>query len=593
MTFKGRASRVLIGLSVGALLAACTAVAPPAQPEAASGFRAGLDTTVASRQMAAAANPLAAEAGRRILREGGSAVDSAIAMQMMLTLVEPQSSGVGGGAFLMHWNGRVVQAYDGRETAPAAVTENLFTVDGKPMAFYDAVVGGRSVGVPGAVRMLELAHKQHGRLPWSQLFLPAIEQAERGFAVSPRLYALLESEKFLMKDPVAAAYFYGSDGRPKPVGTVLRNPELAATLKAIANGGSASLHEGSAATAIVDKVRTHPTNPGTMTAADLSGYRAKERTPVCSNYKKWRICGMPPPSSGGIAIAQMFGIFSNRNIAAVPPIGVGATQEPQVDAVHLFSEAGRLAFADRGLYVADSDFIAVDVAGLIDPTYLAQRARLIGNRSMGKAAPGVLPGGVALGEDPSPHRSATSHISAVDSFGNVVSMTTSIEDQFGARQMVAGFLLNNELTDFSFVPTENDKPVANRVQPGKRPRSSMAPTLVFDRASGEIVASLGSPGGSLIIGYVAKTLVGVLDWNLDIQQAISLPNFGSRNGPTELEEGRVSGALIDGLKARGHEVRVMPMTSGLQGIVRIRRPDGSLAWAGGADPRREGVALGD
>lgn len=580
------------GFAGAALLAACTAVAPPSQPEAASGFRAGLDTTVATRHMAAAANPLAAEAGRRILRQGGSAVDAAIAMQMMLTLVEPQSSGLGGGAFLMHWNGRTVQAYDGRETAPAAATENLFIVDGKPMAFYDAVVGGRSVGVPGAVRMLELAHRQHGRLPWAQLFVPAIEQAERGFAISPRLYTLLESEKFLMKDPVAAAYFY-ADGRPKPVGTILRNPALATTLKAIASGGSTALHEGAIATEIVDKVQGHPINPGSMTAADLSGYRAKERVPVCSDYKKWRICGMPPPSSGGIAIAQMFGIFTHRNIAVVPPIGVGAAQEPQVDAVHLFSEAGRLAFADRGVYVADSDFVTVDVAGLIDPAYLAQRARLIGQRSMGKAAPGVLPRGVALGEDPSPHRSATSHISAVDSFGNAVSMTTSIEDQFGARQMVAGFLLNNELTDFSFVPIEGGKPVANRVQPGKRPRSSMAPTLVFDRASGELVATLGSPGGSLIIGYVAKTLVGVLDWNLDIQQAISLPNFGSRNGPTELEEGRVTSALIDGLKARGHDVRVMPMTSGLQGIVRVRRADGSLVWAGGADPRREGVALGD
>jgi len=588
----GPASTLFAGLAA-ALLAACTAVAPPAQPEAASGFRAGLDTTVASRHMAAAANPLAAEAGRRILREGGSAVDAAIAMQMMLTLVEPQSSGVGGGAFMLHWNGRAVQAYDGRETAPLAVTENLFMIDGKPMGFYDAVVGGRSVGVPGAVRMLELAHRQHGRLPWSQLFAPAIEQAERGFAVSPRLHTLLSSEKFLIKDPAAAAHFYAADGRPKAVGTVLRNPDLAATLRAIAAGGSAALHEGPIAAAVVDKVRSHPTNPGSMTMADLSGYRAKERAPVCSDYKRWRICGMPPPSSGGIAIAQMFGIFSSRNIAVAPPTGAGAAQEPQVDAVHLFSEAGRLAFADRAVYVADTDFVSVDIAGLIDPSYLAQRARLIGQRSMGKAAPGVLPGGIALGEDPSPHRSATSHISAVDSFGNVVSMTTSIEDQFGARQMVAGFLLNNELTDFSFVPAEGGKPVANRVQPGKRPRSSMAPTLVFDRTSGEIVATLGSPGGSLIIGYVAKTLVGVLDWNLDIQQAISLPNFGSRNGPTELEEGRVSSALIDGLKARGHDVRVMPMTSGLQGIVRVRREDGSLVWAGGADPRREGVALGD
>lgn len=574
-------------------LVACTSTAPPSQPEAASGFRAGRGTVVASRHMAAAANPLAADAGLRILREGGSAVDATIAMQMMLTLVEPQSSGIGGGAFLLHWDGRKVQAFDGRETAPAAVTENLFIVDGRPMAFYEAAIGGRAVGVPGAVRMLEMVHRQHGKLPWPQLFAPAIEQAESGFAISPRLFTLLETERYLPKDPVAAAYFYQSDGRPKAAGTVLRNPELAATLRAIANGGSTALHEGPIAATIVGKVRRHPANPGAMSTADLAGYRAKERTPVCSDYKKWRVCGMPPPSSGGIAVAQMLGIFSNRNIAVVPPVGTIPALEPQVDAVHLFSEAGRLAFADRAVYVADTDFVNVDVAGLIDPAYLAHRARLIGNRSMGKADAGVLPTGVSFGIDPSPMRNATSHISAVDSFGNVVSMTTSIEDQFGARQMVAGFLLNNELTDFSFIPSENGRPIANRVQPGKRPRSSMAPTLVFDRDSGVVVATLGSPGGSLIISYVTKTLIGVLDWEINIQQAILLPNFGSRNGPTELEEGRVTTTLIDGLKARGHEVREIPMTSGVQGIVRVRLPDGSFAWAGGADPRREGVALGD
>jgi len=302
---------------------------------------------------------------------------------------------------------------------------------------------------------------------------------------------------------------------------------------------------------------------------------------------------MPPPSSGGIAVAQIFGILAKRNIAVVPPVESEGTLEPQVDAVHLFSEAGRLAFADRNVYVADPDFIAVDWTALTDPRYLAERAQLIGDRSIGRARPGV-PAGYRLVWAPDESlRIATSHISAVDDFGNAVAMTTSIEDQFGARLMVRGFLLNNELTDFSFAPSEAGLPIANRVQPGKRPRSSMAPTLVFDRASGELLASIGSPGGSQIIGYVARTLVGLLDWDLDIQQAISMPNFGSRNGPTEVEQSRISRSLVEGLKARGHEVREIPMTSGLQGIVRVRLPDGRRGWAGGADPRREGVALGD
>ena len=575
------------------LLAAC-ASAPerPSAPEAASGFRADLQSTTAQRHMAAAANPLAAEAGREMLREGGSAVDAAIAMQMVLTLVEPQSSGIGGGAFLLHFDGRRVQAYDGRETAPLAADENLFMAGGKPMAFYDAAVGGRSVGTPGVLRMLEAAHRQHGRLAWARLFEPAIRLADDGFPVSPRLHALLNDEKFLARDPAARAYFYDADGAPKAVGTVLRNPPLAATLRAIAGGGADAFYSGEIAAEVVRIVSSHP-NAGRLAAADLADYQAKERTPVCTDYKRWRVCGMPPPSSGGIAVAQMLGIFAVRNIAVVPPVDIGGQLQPQVDAVHLFSEAGRLAFADRNLYVADPDFIPVDWNALTDPRYLADRAKLIGDRSMRRAAPGVPAGyRVAWAADES-QRIATSHISAVDGFGNAVSMTTSIEDAFGARLMVRGFLLNNQLTDFSFLPSEDGKPIANRVQPGKRPRSSMAPTLVFDRASGEMVAALGSPGGSQIIGYVAKTLVGVLDWDLDIQQAISLANFGSRNGPTEVEQGRVGRSVIEGLQARGHEVGEIPMTSGLQGIVRVRLADGQRGWAGGADPRREGVALGD
>lgn len=594
-----------------ALVVAGCATQPPAtavldrgQPEAPSGLRAGLNTATAARHMAAAANPLAAEAGREILRAGGSAVDAAIAMQIVLTLVEPQSSGIGGGAFLLHWNGQRVQAFDGRETAPQTADENLFvTPQGRAMGFVDAVIGGRSVGTPGVLRMLELAHRQHGKLPWARLFEPAIRLADIGFPVSPRLHTLLAGEKHLAKNDAARAYFYNADGTPKAVGTLLKNPELVVTLRALAQGGAEAFYRGPIAADIVAAVRGHATNPGRLAESDLAGYQAKERAPLCTDYRQWRVCGMGPPSSGGIAVAQMLGVLNFRNVAAVPPVAVGGKLEPQLDAVHLFSEAGRLAFADRNQYVADGDFVPVDVAALTSPAYLAERAKLIGDRSMGRASPGTPAGTkVAWADDVSPDRIATSHVSAVDGFGNAVAMTTSIEDAFGARLMVRGFLLNNQLTDFSFLPRESDgkggtKPdgalVANRVQPGKRPRSSMAPTLVFDRRTNQLVATLGSPGGSLIISYVAKTLVGLLDWQLDVQQAISLPNFGSRNGPTEVEEGRVGAGLIEGLKARGHDVRAIPMTSGLQGIVRVRLPDGRNGWAGGADPRREGVALGD
>ena len=587
-----------IGFIVAAaLLAACVTQSDrPSPPEVSSPFRVGLNSVTATRHMAAAANPLATEAGREILRAGGSAVDAAIAIQMVLTLVEPQSSGIGGGAFLMHWDGRKVIAYDGRETAPMAADEKLFLLpDGKAMPFYDAVVGGRSVGTPGAVRMLEVAHKHHGKLPWARLFDPAIRLAESGFPMSPRLNMLLADEKYLKNDATSAAYFYGADGLPKAVGTSMRNPALAATLRAIAADPN-SFYTGEISADIVKAVRAHP-NAGRLAVTDFAAYQVKQREPICTDYKQWRVCGFPPPSSGGIAVAQMLGIFAARNIAAWPPMAAMSADgklELQPDAVHLFSEAGRLAFADRGLYVADSDFVKVNVAGLLDPAYLKQRAQLIGDRSMGTAKPGLPPGAhMGAAEDASAHKTATSHISVVDGYGNALSMSTTIEDVFGARMMVRGFLLNNQLTDFSFAPMADGLPVANRVQAGKRPRSSMAPALVFERASGQLVGTVGSPGGSQIIGYVAKTLIGVLDWNLDVQQAISLPNFGSRNGPTELERGRFSPYMVEALKARGHDVREIDMASGLQGIVRVRLPNGSPGWAGGADPRREGIALGD
>jgi len=543
--------------------------------------------------MAASANPLATQAGLDILRAGGSAVDAAISIQLVLALVEPQSSGLGGGAFLMHWDGTQVVAMDGRETAPMAADERLFlTAEGKPMPFYDAVVGGRAVGTPGAVRLLEAAHRRYGKLPWARLFKPAIRLSEEGFPMSARLHQQLAGEKYLKLDRAAAAHFYTAHGTPKAVGTTLQNPELASTLRAIASGGADVYYSGPIAADIVQAVQSHK-NAGRLAMADFSAYRVKPRQPICSDYKTWRVCGMPPPSSGGIAVAQMLGMFTHRNIAVFAPDEAPGI-EPRAEAIHLFSEAGRLAFADRALYVADSDFVRVNVIGLLDPGYLKQRAQLIGPRSMGTAQPGVPPGTtVALAPDLTPPKAATSHISVVDGDGNAVSMTTTIEDVFGARVMVRGFLLNNQLTDFSFAPEANGRPIANRVEPGKRPRSSMAPTLVFDRWTGALVAALGSPGGSQIIGYVTKTLVGLLDWNLDIQQAISLPNFGSRNGPTELEQGRISPATVEALKARGHDIREIDMASGLQGIVRARLPDGRLVWAGGADPRREGVALGD
>ena len=586
-------SRTTVVLAVALLAACATAPDRPSQPEPSSVFRAGLATSTAHRHMAASANPLATQAGLEVLRADGSAVDAAITIQLVLALVEPQSSGLGGGAFLMHWDSRQLVALDGRETAPMAVDERLFlAADGKPMAFYEAVVGGRAVGTPGAARLLETAHRRYGKLPWARLFEPAIRLSENGFPLSPRLHQLLAGEKFLKNDPAAAAYLYNADGSPKAVGTVLRNPELAATLRAIAAGGADAFYAGPIAADLVATVRSQK-NAGHLTATDLAAYQVRERTPVCTDYKRWRVCGMPPPSSGGIAVAQMLGIFTHRNIAVFPPDSA-TTPEPRAEAVHLFSEAGRLAFADRALYVADSDFVPVNVAGLLDPTYLKQRAQLIGPRSMGTAPPGQPPGSsVAWAPDPSPMKAATSHISVVDGHGNAVSMTTTIEDVFGARVMVRGFLLNNQLTDFSFLPVVDGKPVANRVQPGKRPRSSMAPTLVFDRASGALVATLGSPGGSQIIGYVGKTLVGVLDWQLDIQQAIGLPNFGSRNGPTELEKGRFGAGVVEALQARGHDIREIDMASGLQGIVRVQLADGQFGWAGGADPRREGVALGD
>ena len=606
-------TRALGAVAGAALLAGC-ASAPglndtvPFQPEGSSGYTEKPGWTN-SRFAVAAANPLATDAGFQVLKAGGSAVDAAIAVQMVLTLVEPQSSGIGGGAFLLHDNGREVEAFDGRETAPAAADEKLFLgADGKPIPFYDGVVGGRSVGVPGTVRMLEMAHRQHGKLPWAELFKPAIALADGGFKVRARLNTLLASEKYLAKDPLAAAYFYDPAGQPWPVGHVLKNPELAAVLKAIAANGSKALLEGDVAQAIVDKVQKHPTNPGKLSLSDLAGYQPRKRTPICHDYatvgKDYRICGFPPPSSGAIAVGQILGILSNTQAASLPlqagvPTPAGPT--PSAGWLYLYTEASRLAFADRALYLGDPDFVqppAGSWMSLLDPAYLAGRAKLIGQApgapSMKVAQPGN-PGAVKSSYAPMAPQPeyGTSHISIVDAQGNALAMTTTIEDAFGARQMVKGFLLNNQLTDFSFSPTDAEgKPVANRVQPGKRPRSSMAPTLVLDKASGQFLMSVGSPGGAVIIHYVAKTLYGTLNWGLSPQRAIDLPNFGSLNGPSLLEEKRFPAPTVEALRTRGAEVREQNMTSGLQAIMR-GTVNGQPVLLGGADPRREGVVMGD
>lgn len=586
-----RAVFATVALALAAWLGGCAlAPAPGGAPEAASGFVDKPGWT-ASRHMVAAAHPRAVQAGLQMLREGGSAVDAAVAVQMMLMLVEPQSSGIGGGLFLVHHDGVRVQAFDGRETAPAAAGPELFLQGGRPMGFREALVGGRSVGTPGVLRALESAHRQHGRLAWARLFEPAIAAADRGVPVGARLAHLLTEPgaSRLREDDDARRVFFDTDGRPLREGAVLRNAALADTLRRVAEGGADAFHRGGIARDIVAKVRGHAGNPGVLAEADLAGYRAVERTPLCFEHRQWRICGMPPPSSGTLAIAQVSGLLAGRDLAALPPVRAPWGLEPAAEAVHWISEAQRLAYADRSRYVADPDFVTVDSAALLDADYLRQRARLIGPRSMGRAEPGRPRGAtMALADDDSPELPSTTHIAVVDGFGNALSMTSTIENGFGAQIMVRGFLLNNQLTDFSFAPEVDGVPVANRVQPLKRPRSSMAPLLVFDRDSGRFEMALGSPGGAAIIGYVTKALIGALDWRLDLQQAIALPNFLSRNGPTELERGRASEALQQSLRERAHEPSVVPLTSGAQGIQRR-----GAGWFGAADPRREGVAAGD
>jgi gamma-glutamyltranspeptidase/glutathione hydrolase len=519
----------------------------------AAGVAQGREPVVTKKFMVAAAHPLAAEAGAQVLKRGGSAMDAAVAVQMMLGLVEPESSGIGGGAFLLYWSQgeKKLRSYDGRESAPAAARPDRFLKEGKPMGFMEAAVGGRSVGVPGVLRMLELAHRRHGRLPWSELFHAAIRTADEGFLTTPKLRAALERENHLRDDPAARRVYYS--------GERVVNREYADTLRLVARGGAQVFYEGDVAKDIVLAVRTHA-QPGDLTEEDLRAYRAIEREPVCGLYRALRLCSMGPPSSGGVAVLQILGLLERTGFARAPP--------QSADALHFFAEAGKLAYADRARYLGDPAFVSVPVSRLLSKSYLDNRAKLISERAMPLAPPGD-------------HEAGTSHFSIVDAQGNIVSMTTTIEAAFGSRVMVRGFLLNNQLTDFDFMAGG-----ANAVAPGKRPRSSMAPTIVFQKDEPSLV--IGSPGGSMIINYVAKALVGTLDWRLDVQAAIELPNFGSRNGPTLLEHGSRYEALAPYLLHRGHQVETIVLTSGLHGIERIRG-----GWRGGADPRRDGAVKGD
>jgi len=549
-------------------------------PEPATGTEA--KPPVEAREfMVVAAHPEASKTGFDVLEGGGNAVDAMVAVQFMLNLVEPQSSGIGGGAFLLYWDAdkRRLHTFDGRETAPAAAGSDYFlTEDGEPMPFWEALVGGRSVGVPGTLKLLEAVHDRFGSRPWEELVRPAMRLAREGFEISPRLARSIAAAQQYELDRFdrTRSYFFNPDGSPKPAGVLLRNPEFAETLERIARRGSRPFYLGGLARRIVETVREAG---GVMTRRDLEAYVVKERLPVCLPYRAYRICGMGPPTSGGLTVGQILGILSRFDMASLP----------REESVHLYLESAKLAYADRARYMADADFVDVPVRGLLDPDYLAQRAALIDrDRATAEARPGDPPGREArLWADPGQReRPGTSHFVIRDAAGNALSMTTTIETGFGSRLMVGGFLLNNELTDFSFRPEIDGRPVANRVEGRKRPRSSMSPTVVFRDESPYLL--IGSPGGSRIINYVAKSLVAILDWGLNPQTALDLGHFVNRNGVTELEAG-VDGPIdARALTARGHDVRAVELNSGLHAIL-IR--DGGLL--GAADPRREGVAMGN
>ena len=537
----------------------------------------------ASDYMVAAANPLAAEAGRKVLAAGGSAADAMLAVQTVLGLVEPQSSGLGGGAFLLWYDAASgeLTTLDGRETAPLAVTPRLFQDDaGAPLGFFDAVVGGRSVGTPGTPALLEAAHQRWGTLDWPTLFDDAIALAADGFAVSPRLAGLVTRDaERLARFQLTAEYFLPG-GAPIAEGTLLRNPAYAETLRLLAQDGAQAFYMGPIGADIIRTVQDAPGNPGVLSALDLLIYQIKERPAICVAYRVYDVCGMGPPSSGALTVGQILGMLDRFDLAALGP--------DSAEAWRLIGDASRLAFADRGRFMADSDFVPMPSAGLVDPAYLAERAGLLAGDD---ALPEVTPGNPGWdhaslwADDISLELPSTSHISIVDAAGNVLSMTTTIENAFGSRLMVRGFLLNNELTDFSFRTHTDGVPIANRLAPGKRPRSSMAPTIVMQQ--GEPVLAIGSPGGSRIIGYVAKTIIAWADWGMDVQQAVALPHAVNRFGTYDLEQGTAAEALAPALEAMGYEVNIRDLNSGLHAIALGPQLQGA------ADPRREGVALGE
>jgi gamma-glutamyltranspeptidase/glutathione hydrolase len=537
--------------------------------------------------MVAAANPLAVQAGAKVLRTGGSAADAMVAVQAVLGLVEPQSSGLGGGAFLVWYDAATgeLTTLDGRETAPLEATPTLFQDDnGEPLKFFDAVVGGRSVGTPGTPMLMEEAWKRWGKAEWPDLLADAITLADNGFEVSPRLAALIAADTERLARFSTTANYFLPGGVPLEAGNRLRNPAYADTLRSFAADGADAFYAGSVARDIVDTVRNAEGNPGVLSLKDFETYSVKERQAVCAPYREYDVCGMGPPSSGALTVGQILGIVGN--------FVLDDPKDPNT--WRLIGDASRLAFADRGRYMADSDFVPVPVKGLLDPDYLEERAGLIeGDRSDGfgalkEVSPGEPPydHALLLGDDQSIEFPSTSHISIVDAQGNVLAMTTTIENGFGSRLMTRGFLLNNELTDFSFRTHGGGWPVANRVEPGKRPRSSMSPTIVLD--DGKPVLAIGSPGGSRIIGYVAQAIIAHLDWGMNAQQAVSMPHAVNRFGAFDLEEGTSAAALQPALEELGFKVNVRDLNSGLHAIA--IGPDG---LTGGADPRREGIALGE
>ncbi len=584
-------SRRLFALAVAAL--ALTAVPAPAQqasdaiaPEAATPAAAAKLVTAKS-YMVAAANPIAAATGAEVLKQGGSAIDAAVVVQTVLGLVEPQSSGLGGGAFLVYYDAgrKRLTTLDGRETAPQMATPRLFLdKDGQPMKFMDAVVGGRSVGTPGTVRLLQEAHNRWGRQEWKRLFEPAAALADAGFAVSPRLAALIAEEgDGLKKYEATKAYFFDKAGAPLKAGAVLKNPAYAETLRAIGEGGADAFYTGRIAEAIVDTVRMAAGNPGVLALNDLVDYRVRERAPLCISYRALEVCGMGPPSSGAVAVGQTLGMIENFDIK-----GLGRDNP---ESWRIIGDAQRLAFADRGRYLADTDYVPAPIKGLMQKDYLGKRAALLdGDKALAdeavKAGEPEWDHALNFGRDRAIELPSTSHFVIVDRDGNVVSMTTTIENGFGSRLMTGGFLLNNELTDFSFETHDNGVPVANRVEPGKRPRSSMAPTIVMK--DGKPLLAIGSPGGSQIIGYVAQALIAYIDWGMDVSQIVAMPHLLNRFGTFEIEAGTGAEKLAEPLKALGYEIKTGELTSGLQAIE--ISADG---LKGSADPRREGVAVGE